>query len=65
MNDLSASTTPQDEIGCIGDFNPKDTFCYKKCVLAVRCIIECNRQARLENYMDILEMENIGPVDLH
>ena len=64
MNDFSASTTVKDEVGCIGSFNPHDTFCYRKCALSLRCIIECNRQARLERFMEIMELEDIGPVDL-
>jgi len=64
MNDISASQIVQDEIGCIGNFNPQDNFCYRKCALSVRCIIESNRLARLEKFMDILELEDIGPVDL-
>ena len=65
MINASASTTVQDEVGCIGNFNPQDNFCYRKCALSLRCIIECNRQARLEKFIDILEFEHIGPVDLN
>ncbi len=64
MNETTASQEVSDEFGCVGNFNPRDSFCYRKCALSLRCIIECNRQARLEKYMDILELENIGPVDL-
>ena len=64
MSDNVCAKTADDELGCIGRFNPYDTFCYRKCPLSVRCVIERNRQDRLEHFMDFLELEDIGPVDL-
>lgn len=63
MNNTGAKTNT-DEMGCVGRFNSYDTFCYRKCPLSVRCIIERNRKDRLEHFMDFLELEDIGPVDL-
>ena len=65
MSDSSDSTIIKDEVGCVGNFNPQDSLCYRRCPLALRCIIECNRRARLEQFMGILEFEDIGPADLH
>ncbi len=65
MSDIPESMTGKDQIGCLGNFNPHDNFCYRKCPLSLRCIIECNRRARLEQFMEILEFEDIGPVDFH
>jgi hypothetical protein len=65
MSDSTTVAAGKDEIGCVGDFNPHESFCYRKCPLSLRCIIECNRRARLEQFMDVLEFDDIGPVDLH
>lgn len=65
MSDISDSMVLKDELGCVGNFNPQDTFCYRKCPLSLRCIIEGNRKARLEQFLEILEFEDIGPADLH
>lgn len=64
MSDTSGTTNAKDELGCIGRFDHHDTFCYRECPLSMRCIIERNRKARLEQFMDFLELEDIGPVDL-
>lgn len=65
MNDNPGSKSLNDELGCIGDFNPQDKKCYRRCPLSLRCIMECNRRERLEQFMDFLEFEDIGPADLH
>jgi hypothetical protein len=64
MSDRQGATKINDEVGCIGDYNPHDHLCCRKCSLALRCIVECNRRDRLEQFMGLLEFEDIGPADL-
>ena len=65
MSENNDSTIIKNEVDCLGNFNPRDGLCSRKCSLAMRCIIEYNRRTRLEEFMDLLEFEDIGPADLH
>ncbi len=43
-----------DQIGCIGEYDPADELCAKHCALKLRCLIEYNRNLRLEVIEDIV-----------
>ncbi len=43
-----------DQIGCIGEYDPADELCTKHCALKLRCAIEYNRNLRLEVIADIV-----------
>ncbi len=43
-----------DQIGCIGEYDPADDLCTKHCALKLRCLIEYNRNLRLEVIEDIV-----------
>jgi len=43
-----------DRIGCVGEYDPADELCVKHCALKLRCVIEYNRNLRLEVIEDIV-----------
>jgi len=43
-----------DQIGCIGEYDPEDEVCTKHCALKLRCVIAYNKNLRLEVIEDIV-----------
>ena len=43
-----------DQIGCVGEYDPADELCLKHCALKLRCLIEYNRNLRIEVIEDIV-----------
>jgi hypothetical protein len=43
-----------DRIGCVGEYDPADELCTRHCALKLRCVIEYNKNLRLEVIEDIV-----------
>ena len=43
-----------DQIGCVGEYDPADELCTKHCALKLRCVIAYNHNLRLEVIEDIV-----------
>ncbi len=65
MDDILHLITKNDHIGCIGNYNPQDWLCTKKCALAVKCIIEYKRKVELSQLEDIFGEEDVNMIDMH
>lgn len=50
---ITTIETPDDQVGCIGDYDIADEVC-AKCALKLRCIIEYHQNVRLEFIEDIV-----------
>ncbi len=51
---LTNNISPDDYLGCFGNFNIKDTICKNHCSLRLRCSIECDQNIKLEILNDIV-----------
>ncbi|MDY6905594.1 MAG: hypothetical protein SWH61_13030 [Thermodesulfobacteriota bacterium] len=60
MNDMLNLLDKNDYIGCIGNYNPQDRLCTKKCALALKCVIEYNRNIELTQLEEIFGEEDMG-----
>ncbi len=50
---LTVVEPPDDQVGCVGDYDAADEVC-SKCALKLRCIIEYRQNVRLEFIEDIV-----------
>jgi hypothetical protein len=52
-------TSFDDHLGCFGNFNLKDPICKKFCALSLRCVIDRDRDIRLEFIEDLMTSEDV------
>lgn len=64
MDDIWDRLFRQDEMGCLGDFNPNSRLCTRKCALAVRCIIVYNHRIETMEVDDLFGFQDsdIAPI---
>lgn len=65
MDELFQIFDKNDYIGCIGNYNPQDRLCTRKCAMAMKCIIEYNRKVALSQLADIFGEEDLSMANNH
>jgi hypothetical protein len=51
---------PNDDLGCLGEFNSEDRMCFKFCALSLRCAIESNHHIRAEILEELMYSETFS-----
>ena len=51
---------PNDDLGCLGEFNTEDRMCFKFCALSLRCAIESNHHIRAEILEELMYSETFS-----
>ncbi len=59
---LDMPDTPDDHLGCFGNFNISDKICIKHCVLSLRCSIDREQKVKLEMLEDLFISEEVTSV---
>jgi len=48
-----------DHLGCLGNFNNQDPLCKKLCALSLRCVIDRDKNARMELLEDLISYSDM------
>ncbi len=51
---------PEDDLGCLGDYNSEDRMCFKFCALRLRCAIESSHHIRAEILEELMYSETFS-----
>lgn len=51
---------PDDDFGCLGEFNSEDRMCIKFCALSLRCAIESNHDIQAEILEELMYSETFS-----
>ena len=51
--------SPDEHMGCFGNFNIEDAICRKFCILSLRCAVEYNHNSRMALIEELLSAEGL------
>jgi len=57
--ELMKQISLDDHLGCLGNFNNQDPLCKKLCALSLRCVIDRDKNARMELLEDLISYSDM------